>query len=151
MLIRPATDNDVDQVMDLANDLYSEDGIVPFIRERAAAALLQLLADKSIGCAWVVETDGQVIGYLVLTWGFSLEFHGYDAFVDEVFIAQPHRGCGLGSQLLQVAEATCRRKGALALHLAVERSNLCAREIYRRRGFVEHDRYLMTKRLANPD
>jgi len=146
-VIRPATTVDVDSVLDLADDLYQEDGSVPFVRESAAMALRELLTHADLGRVWVVDEAAGVIGYLALTWGFSLEFHGRDAFVDEVFVAPSHRGRGLGSQLLEAAEAACRAHGARALHLAVERSNRRAHELYVRAGFREHDRYLMTKRL----
>ncbi len=34
------------------------------------------------------------------------------------------------------------------LHLEVERANARAQNVYRRQGFVDHDRYLLTKRLV---
>jgi ribosomal protein S18 acetylase RimI-like enzyme len=34
-----------------------------------------------------------------------------------------------------------------ALHLEVDHTNEAARRLYRRWGFVEHDRYLMTRRV----
>jgi ribosomal protein S18 acetylase RimI-like enzyme len=149
MAIRRASEADTDAVLDLAGALYREDGSVPFVRARAEAALRQLLADEGLGRAWVVEWEGTIVGYLVLTWGFSLEFHGRDAFVDEVYVAPAHRARGLGTGLLQAAEAACRERGVRALHLAVERSNERARALYRRSGFRERDQYLMTKRLED--
>ena len=46
------------------------------------------------------------------------------------------------------AETQCRAVGVRALHLEVERDNTNARALYRKVGFVDHDRYLMTKRIS---
>jgi ribosomal protein S18 acetylase RimI-like enzyme len=44
-------------------------------------------------------------------------------------------------------ESSCRRQGITALHLEVDHDNPDGRRLYLRRGFVDHERHLMTKRL----
>ncbi len=39
----------------------------------------------------------------------------------------------------------CRELGVRALHLEVERENVEAQALYRRIGYKDHDRYLLTK------
>ncbi|MBI3969413.1 MAG: GNAT family N-acetyltransferase [Chloroflexi bacterium] len=46
-------------------------------------------------------------------------------------------------------EQACREIGARALRLEVELPNEGARRLYRRLGFVAHDRRTMTKRLED--
>ena len=58
-----------------------------------------------------------------------------------------HRGRGLGTRALAIAEEVCRESGVGALHLEVERANTEAQRLYRARGLVDHDRYLMTRRF----
>jgi ribosomal protein S18 acetylase RimI-like enzyme len=111
------------------------------------SALAQLLAVESLGRVWLIECDTEPAGYLVLTFGFSLEFGGRDAFVDELFVREEFRGRGLGRRAIERVERECRERGVGALHLEVERANTAAQELYRRSGFRDHDRYLMTKRL----
>jgi ribosomal protein S18 acetylase RimI-like enzyme len=41
-------------------------------------------------------------------------------------------------------------EGIRALQLKVERTNVTAQQVYRRAGFVDHDRYVLTKRLNGP-
>ncbi len=91
----------------------------------------------------------RVVGYLAVTLGFSLEYRGRDAFIDELFIEPGSRGLGLGREALEIAERYCRECGVRALHLEVERHHQSAFELYRRTGFEDHDRYLMTKWLHN--
>jgi len=86
----------------------------------------------------------------VVTFGYSLEYGGRDAFIDELWVHERVRGQGIGTRALHMAEAACREQGIQALHLEVERTNAVAQQVYRRAGFVDHDRYLLTKRLDGP-
>jgi len=84
---------------------------------------------------------------LVICFDYSLEYGGKGAWVDELFVKTAARDKGIGTQLLALAEDASRRAGATTLHLEVSHGNP-AKELYRRRGFVEHHRLLMTKRLS---
>ena len=106
-----------------------------------------MIRDNRLGRLWVADADSGVVGYLAVTLGFSLEYRGRDAFVDELYIAEGYRGQGLGQAAMQVAETYCHEHGVKALHLEVERHREPALNLYRRVGFEEHDRYLMTKIL----
>jgi len=142
--LRPATPADLEAVLALHRAFFAEDGY-PFREEESRANLAWLLSDPRLGRLWVMDEEGEVIGYLLLAFGFSLEFRGRDAFVDELYVAPGHRGRGHGKRALAVAADACRELGVRALHLEVERYKEGARELYRRSGFVDHDRYLMTK------
>jgi diamine N-acetyltransferase len=69
-------------------------------------------------------------------------------YVNEVYIRAGYRGQGIGRQAMAFAETQCRTLGVRALHLEVERDNITAYALYRKVGFVGHDRYLMTKRIS---
>ena len=47
----------------------------------------------------------------------------------------------------RLPQRACRAAGVHALHLEVERDKRRAIDFYRRAGFEDHDRYLMTKRI----
>jgi ribosomal protein S18 acetylase RimI-like enzyme len=128
--------------------LYEEDGSTPLRAAGAEAALRGLLAAPDRGLVWVIEQGEDAAGYLVLTWGYSLEFHGRDAFIDELYVGPRYRGAGLGRQAVEWAERACRAHGAGAVHLEVETDNERAHTLYRRSGFAERGRRLMTKRLG---
>lgn len=147
---RPAEPGDRAQLLDFMAALAAHDGD-PFDRAAGARALDQLLANPRAGCVWLIEVGGEPAGYAVLTVGFSLEYQGPDAFVDELYLAEPYRGQGIGRQALTLLERAAKERGVRAIHLEVKRSNLSAQAVYRRAGFVDHDRYLMTKWLGDPD
>ncbi len=144
---RPATPADEPTLLELMREFYRHAGML--WDERAAhTALHGVLADSSLGCGVLIEVDGNVAGYLVVCFGWSLEFEGRDAFVDELYVRERFRGQGLGSRALEIAADLCRAHGVRALHLEVERRNPRAQAIYRKAGFVDREYYLMTRRLG---
>ncbi|HEX4966704.1 MAG TPA: GNAT family N-acetyltransferase [Thermoanaerobaculia bacterium] len=146
---RLASPADLEAILALHRAFFAEDHYT-FHEEESRANLTRLLADPSLGRVFVVEDGELVVAYLVLTFGFSLEFGGRDAIVDELYVAPDHRGRGLGTKALATAEETCRELGIRAVHLVVERYKEGAQALYRRVGFVAHDRDLMTKILGRP-
>ncbi len=124
--IRPATSSDLEAVLALHRNFFAEEGY-PFREKESRANLGRLLEEPGLGRVFVMDADGKTIGYLVLTFGFSLEFGGRDGLVDELYVSPEHRGRGLGTRALEVAAATCREQGIRAVHLHVERSKEGAR------------------------
>ena len=144
---RPATTADESRLLELMREFYRHEGMA-WDERAATAALHGVLADASRGSAVLIDVDGAVAGYLVICFGWSLEFKGRDAFVDELYVRERFRGRGLGTRALEIAADLCRVNGVRALHLEVERRNTRAQEVYRRAGFVDREHYLMTRRLA---
>jgi len=90
---RIAADSDADFLLGMMQEYYVYDGHA-FDRSRARAALLTFLREPSFGRAWLI-CDGEVaVGYIVLTFGYSLEYLGRDAFIDEFFLRESHPGRG---------------------------------------------------------
>ena len=145
--LRPATAGDVDVLLAMMREYYAFDRL-ELEPTAARAALHGLLAEPERGEVWLAEQGGAPVGYAVLCLGWSLEFHGRDAFVDEIFVAENTRGTGVGRELLARLEKRCRAVGVRALHLEVDHENRRALEMYRRAGFVDHERLLMTKRIG---
>jgi ribosomal protein S18 acetylase RimI-like enzyme len=138
--------SDTDQLVELMREFYAFDHIA-FDEGAARRALEQVLSDRRLGVVHLIGVDAQTAGYLVLTFGFSLEFHGRDAFVDELYLRERFRGQGIGKASIEFAAEVCRLEEIAALHLEVERGNTRALGLYLRAGFREHDRYLLTKWL----
>ena len=143
---RAATESDVPSLIALMRTFYTEEGY-SFSEDGARAAVVHLLQNDRVGRIWIAEAGQVPHGYVVLTFGYSLEHHGVVAFVDEVFVLSDSRGRGLGTTALALAEAECRALGVGTLQLEVERDNVPAQELYRRSGFKDHGRFLLTKRL----
>ncbi|MEA3190098.1 MAG: hypothetical protein QOD77_680 [Thermoplasmata archaeon] len=146
MKVRRAGPADFDAVRPLVALLHAHEELPP--APETDHALRRLLANPRLGRVLVGEDDtGALLGYVVLGFGFSLEFHGTDAFVDELFVLEAHRGHGVGALLMAAAEGECRSIGIHALHLEVTHANPAA-ALYERQGYKRHQRHLMTKWLA---
>ena len=87
-------------------------------------------------------------GYVVLCFGYSLEWLGRDAFVDEFYLLEEYRRRGWGRKTMEFVEQEARSAGVRTLHLEVVRQNTAALEVYRKLGFAEHDSRLMSKWIA---
>lgn len=150
LTFKRAASDDLDEILIFMRGLYQFDHIA--LDETAArTALTNLIANESFGRVWLIYSEGEAIGYVVLTLGYSLEFHGRDAFIDELYVRESHRGRGVGMSTIKFVEEACRALGVEALHLEVERDNTRAQGVYRKAGFADHDRYLLTKWLAPLD
>jgi GNAT superfamily N-acetyltransferase len=137
---------DFEAVFGLLRQFYEETKF-PLDEPAAARALRELLARPALGRVWLIHVAGEPVGYAAVTFGFSLEYEGCDAFLDEIFLRPSARGRGVGRGCLAAIEAACREFGVRALHLEVERDNAAAQALYRERGFRDDGRLLLTKRL----
>ena len=140
---RLASSADIELLLDFMRQFYAIDAY-PFDVYLARSTMQQIVEDASLGRVWLIYRQETAIGYVVLTFGFSLEYHGRDAFIDELFLLDAYRGQGIGSQVMQFVLDVCPALGIHALHLEVERTNVAGLRLYRKYGFEEHDRSLMT-------
>ena len=108
----------------------------------------ELLANPQWGGIWWMEADGELAGYFVLTLGYSLEFGGRFALLDEFLIEEPWQGRGIGTRALAFMEEWCRDERIPALRLEVGYENPRALALYRRAGFKTLDRHFMTRRCS---
>ncbi|HEV2992557.1 MAG TPA: GNAT family N-acetyltransferase [Candidatus Angelobacter sp.] len=145
---RAAAPGDIDVLLRLMHGFQQDDPwSVPFREEQVRQSLRELLASPSAGRAFLICKDGLCIGYLVLSFDFSMEYGGKNGWIDELFVQREFRGQGVGSRAMDFAVKTARELGAKVLHLEVSRENP-AIDLYRRLGFEDHGRYLLSKWLS---
>lgn len=130
----------------MVRDYYREDGHV-FDEVRQPAALHAIAAGNDWVRGWLVFDGSTPVGYAVVTISFSVESGGRDGFLDEVYLIPRVRNRGLGRQLLDLIDGEARALGLNRLYLEVEHHNPAIR-LYRRAGYRDHQRYLMSKDLG---
>lgn len=144
---RSADPSDIPLILQMNKELNEFTGTVADT-PRIERGLQKFIGRPDYGEVWLICEKDTAVGYMVLTWGFSLEFGGRDAFLDEFYIQEPYRGKGIGTHALTFAAEQCRLLEIEAIHLEVERDNDGAQEFYKRLGFEQRDRYyLMSKYL----
>jgi len=124
-----------------------EPGKIQFDEPTARETFRRFLSLLTLRKTWLLYQRNRPVGYIVLTLGFSFEFHGRDAFIDELYIDAAFRRRGYGRQAVTFVETKARKMGVNAIHLEVDWGNDPALELYRRTGYQDHDRFLMTKWL----
>lgn len=145
--MRQAGIEDVALLVKLMSEFYDEAG-TPLEAARAAEAFATLLADARLGKAFLIQAQNEEVGYVVITFSYSMEFGGRTAFVDDLFIREQFRGRGLGTAALNKVREYCAEQSVRALHLETGRDNVAAHALYRRAGFKITDRQLLTLVLS---
>jgi len=145
--IHLATPDDAPRLLPLISAFHTEYGIERSDAQREAA-LLPLLEGSPLGAAWLFGPAKAPTGYTVITFGWSMEMGGMDAFVDELYIRPTVRKRGIASEVLLAISSSLSDVGVQALHLEVDRDDQSTQRLYTRAHFKLRDRYsLMTRML----
>lgn len=124
---------------------HAEQGIdLPL--EKRRAGLQPLLDGIPHGAAYLIGPARAPIGYLVITFGWSLEFGGLDGFIDEIYVRPGVRGRGIATETLQSLPRALADAGLKALHLEVDREAEATQKLYAKAGFKARPRYMLMTR-----
>jgi ribosomal protein S18 acetylase RimI-like enzyme len=103
----------------------------------------KLLSDNSLGGLLLIYVDKERVGYIVLCLGYSIEFAGLDAFVDEFYIQPESRGKGTGTKVLELIKEEAKKMNVRAIHLEVARTNQHAKNLYSKANFKAREKYVI--------
>jgi len=103
----------------------------------------KLIEDRNLGGIWTILSEDKLIGYIALCKGYSIEFGGLDAFVDEFYIQPEYRGKGIGTEVLELIKLEARKIEIRAIHLEVAHTNHKAKKLYSKAGFREREKYIL--------
>jgi diamine N-acetyltransferase len=144
---RPATESDTAALLKFMEAYYAFDGH-GFDQQKARVALTTLLLDPNLGRVWLILDGKAPVGYVAICFGYSLEWLGRDAFVDEFYLLPEYRGRGWGRKTMAFVEDAARSLNIRALHLEVVRQNEAALQVYRKLGFKDRESTFMSKWIA---
>lgn len=146
VLFQLLSEQELPPLLEMMREFYAQQHM-RFDETAARRAINALLNTRQYGEIYLIFRGAELAGYFVLTFCFSLEFHGRFALLDELYLREPFRRLKLGQGVVGFAEGICRREGIAALRLEVGRDNAPAQSLYRKSGFEEDARNLMTKWL----
>jgi ribosomal protein S18 acetylase RimI-like enzyme len=138
--IRPARSSDVAaMVAMLADDALGrgreriEDPLPPSYLQ----AFEKVERDPNIQLVVAEGERGEVVGCLQLCILPGLSSQGASrGLIEDVRVASPHRGRGIGEQLVQWAVAEARSKGCKLVELLTHTTRIDAQRFYKRLGFA---------------
>ena len=138
----------LDRLLTLVSAFHDEANITLTDKARRDG-VAPLLDGIPHGCAYLIGPPRAPIGYVVITFGWSLEFGGLDAIIDELYIRPGVRGRGIASEALTALPRALKDGGLRAIHLEVDSNNAAALKLYKRAGFAPREGYMfMSKRLV---
>ena len=144
---RAAQTTDIPALVELMAEFYGESGY-PLPPAAATQSFSTILADPTLGRVFIVEIGDAPAGYIVLTFAFSMEYGGLQAFIDDFFIKPIARGNGLGGAALQTVRGVCSDLGIRALVVETDSESQQVRRFYERAGFEATGRLLLSLPLA---
>ena len=145
--IHLAGPDDEDRILSLVAAFHAEQGFV-LDPDQRRAAIHPLLSGSPYGSVYLIGPQRAPIGYVAVTFTWSLEYGGLDAALDEVYLRPGVRGRGIASEVLT---AICKRlfqAGVQLIDLEVDRDNAAARRLYERMGFEPRETYLIMHRTV---
>lgn len=140
-----AKPDDLDRLIPLVTAFHAEEG-VSLDDEARRAAVQPLLDGSPHGAIYLIGPGRAPIGYIVISFGWSVEFGGLEGLLDEFFIRPGVRGRGIGSEVLRQLPKALGAAGVKALHLEVAHGNTRAQELYKRLRFEPKDNYMLMSR-----
>jgi ribosomal protein S18 acetylase RimI-like enzyme len=133
---------DIEILVNMMQDFYAIDGY-PINVETSKQLFHKFIAEQNLGKAWLIQSDGQAAGYVIMTFVFNFEYGGLIAFIDELYIKEGMRGKGLGKSAIDFILSEAKKIGLKLLYLEVERHNEKANHLYYEIGFEKHKRDIL--------
>lgn len=144
---RIATSKDVDVLLELVQEFHQIENL-PFNSVLDRVSLQQFLSNPALGRVWLITERDQVIGYVAVTFSYSIEFRGLGAYIDELYLRSDYRGKGIGSRTLKFVEQFCRSQHIASIALSVHDDNERAYKVYRKAGYDDRGYQVMVKAIA---
>ena len=138
--------SDIDYIISMMGQFYAIDEY-PFDFELAKLMLHTFIDDQTLGKLWLIYSDGELAGYVILTYVFSFEYGGKIAFVDELFILPTFRSRGIGRDTIAFIKQQADKLLLKLLYLEIEPHNTKAQKLYIAANFEPHNRNLMRYKL----
>ena len=142
-LLHLATTEDLDRILGMVEAYHALEGIRSDDETRRAA-VLPLLDGSPLGAIWLIGPRMSPVGYVAVSFGWSIELGGMDGMIDELWLREPVRGRGMGSEALATLTKVLTEAGVRALSLEVAEGSR-AESLYARAGFQRRRFALMTR------
>lgn len=113
------------------------------------AGVRTVLENPSKGTYFVAETEGRIVGQLMITYEWSDWRNGDIWWIQSVYVHPDYRKRGIFKALYQHTRQVAVETGAVMLRLYVAKDNQPAQRVYQNLGMNLSDYYLMEEQLLN--
>ena len=132
----------IDRVLSLMERYHDEVGIASdeVTRKRAVEPLL---TGTPHGAIWTIGPQRAPLGYVLVSFGWSVQLGGTEAWVKEIFIRSSVRGRGIGTEVLHSIAVNLSKHGITSLHVRMDRDNETLQKFFAKVGFDAHENLLV--------
>jgi ribosomal protein S18 acetylase RimI-like enzyme len=138
--IRPAKLEDLEAIVTGNVALAEESEQLRLNEETLRAGVRALLDARAPGRYWIAESDGAVVGQLLITFEWSDWRNRMVWWIQSVYVAPTARGRGVFRALYEHAKREAQAQGAGGLRLYVDVTNRRAQAVYAALG-MKGDHY----------
>ena len=144
---KPLEIADIEIITLMMQDFYAIDNY-PMDVEVTKTLFQEFISNEHLGKSWLIYSENEIVGYIILTFIFSFEYGGKIAFLDELFIKETARGKGFGKEAIQFIQREVPKLSLKLLYLEVEPHNENAQKLYLAHDFELHNRKLMKYKVT---
>ena len=137
IIIREATKPDLPSIGKLLEDLTNAMDDTEGIEIGIAIKTFEHLLNDASSHILAATMEGTPVGFINFTIRQTILHRSPSALIDELVVAEEYQGKGVGKQLVLAAIEKCRQLGCCEVEVSTEKTNLKAREFYKRCGFEE--------------
>lgn len=142
-LAKPA---DLERLTALVKGCDEETGLTRD-EEQRQAALVPLLEGVPHGAIYLIGPARAPMGYVVVSFGWSLELGGMDGRIDQIYLRRAVRRRGIATEVLTTLPTALANAGVKALHLQVAKDNEAAMHLAARVRFTPRDDFAFMSRI----
>ena len=119
----------------------------PRTAEALEQALVPLLAGTPLGVVYLIGPRRAPVGYIALSFGWSIGFGGLEARISQFWVRAAVRGRGMGGDVLLALVPALAKHGLAAISLELPGSDARAQKMYLRSGFRAETGTLTMRRM----
>lgn len=139
--------SDLDRVLSLMERYHQEAGL-PYDDAHRVEVVTPLLAGSPLGAIWLIGPARAPLGYLTVTFGWSVPAGGMVGWLAEAFIRPSVRNRGIGTESLHAVAVSLKAAGVKALHVQLDDATNAPARFCAKAGFaLGPDQVIMTDPL----
>ena len=136
MVVRPARPEDTAVLFEMTRELCEFEELLHEFTSTQELLHEGLFGDSPAAEALVAVVDGTVAGYALFFQTYSTFTGQRGLYLEDLYVRAPHRGTGVGTELLQAAAAVAVDRRRARMEWTVLEWNVAAKEFYKRMGAV---------------
>ncbi len=131
-----ADENDLPAIVDLLTELSSTLEQSPSLDQQQLIANCLSLLHNPYAFILLAKDGGNTVGLINYSTRRTALHPRPSALIDEIIVAEDHRGKGIGSSLLSAAIDKCRQLGCCEIEVSTEMGNEAAKALFQASGFT---------------